>query len=101
MDNKIKEIEEKLLRKEQECERLKDELATYGATGICETCTEKSVLQNDKYIKALREIKEMCSEMNCESLMQNSWCANTDFKMSCCEKLFKKQILQLISEVEL
>ena len=41
----------------------------------------------------------MCSEMNCESLMQNSWCGNTDFKMGCCEKLFKKQILQKISEV--
>ena len=42
----------------------------------------------------------MCSEMNCESLMQNSWCGDTDFKMGCCEKLFKKQILQKISECE-
>ena len=51
-----------LQRKAQECEQLKDELATYGATGICETCTEKSILQNDKYIKALREIKEIAEE---------------------------------------
>ena len=54
----------------------------------------------EKYKQALAEIKEICSEMNCESLMQNSWCGNTDFKMGCCEKLFKKQILQEINEVE-
>ena len=52
-----------------------------------------------KFKNCLAEIKDMCSEMNCESLMQNSWCGNTDFKMGCCEKLFKKQILQKISEV--
>ena len=53
-----------------------------------------------RYKQALAEIKEICSEMNCESLMQNSWCGNTDFKMGCCERLFKKQILQIINEVE-
>ena len=57
--------------------------------------------ENEKLKIALAEIKEMCTEMNCESLMQNSWCSNTDFKMCCCERLFKKQILKLISEVEL
>lgn len=51
-----------LKRKEQECERLKDELSTYGATGICETCTAKSVLQNDKYTKVLREIKDIAEQ---------------------------------------
>lgn len=49
----------------------------------------------------LAEIKEMCSEMDCESLMQNSWCGNTDFKMGCCEKFFKKQILQKTRESEI
>jgi len=53
-----KELEEA----EEECERLKNELLTYGATGICETCTNKSVLQNDKYTKALREIKEIIEQ---------------------------------------
>ena len=53
----------------------------------------------EKFKNCLTEIKDMCSEINCESLMQNSWCGNTDFKMGCCEKLFKKQILQKISEV--
>ena len=56
--------------------------------------------KNIKISKTLIEIKEMCSEINCESLMQNSWCGNTDFKMGCCEKLFKKQILQKINECE-
>ena len=39
-------LEKQLKRKEQECERLKNELSTYGATGICEVCTEKSVMSN-------------------------------------------------------
>lgn len=55
----VKGLDEQLKAKEEECERLKNELLTYGATGICEVCTDKSVLQNDKYTKALREIKEI------------------------------------------
>ena len=55
---------------------------------------------NRKLKQTIAKIKEICSEMNRESLVQNSWCGNTDFKMGCCEKLFKKQILQKISEVE-
>ena len=149
----LKRKEQECEELKKECERLKNELSTYGATGICETCTEKSVLKCDQlekenekmkkklqaqrnftaqeqrkiycvaydktcetgneckqkkcvfkdrltYKQTLTEIKDMCSEMNCESLMQNSWCGNTDFKMGCCEKLFKKQILQKISECE-
>ena len=68
--NQLQQLETQLKRKEQECE---------------------------KYKQTLTEIKEICSKMNCESLMQNSWCGNTDFKMGCCEKVFKKQILQEIS----
>ena len=52
-------LTKELKETEEECERLKNELLTYGATGICEVCTDKSVLQNDKYTKALREIKEI------------------------------------------
>lgn len=51
--------------------------------------------------QTLIEIKEMCSEIDCESLMENSWCGNTDFKMGCCEKFFKRQILQVIRESEI
>ena len=75
-----------LARKEQECERLKNELSTYGATGICEVCTEKSVLQNDRYIKALIVIENIAKE---------------DFNHTCWETYARqlKQILQKISEV--
>ena len=52
----------------------------------------------EEYKQTIAKIKDICSEMDCESLMQNSWCGNTDFKMGCCEKVFKKQILQKISE---
>ena len=89
-----------LQRKAQECEQLKDELATYGATGICETCTEKSILQNDKYIKALREIKEIAEKAK-KDICNNCGWKNTD---SCdaedytCGEFIK--ILQKISEVK-
>lgn len=81
-----------LKRKEQECERLKDELSTYGATGICETCTEKSVLQNDKYIKALREIKEIAEE--------NIRIADLEGLNGVYRRGLAKQVLQKISEVD-
>ena len=81
-----------LKRKEQECERLKDELSTYGATGICETCTEKSVLQNDKYIKALREIKEIAEE--------NIRIADLEGLNGVYRRGLAEQILQKINEVE-
>ena len=80
-----------LKAKEQECEELKHEVELMMD---CESC------KIDEYKQTLTEIKDMCSEINCESLMQNYWCGNTDFKMGCCEKLFKKQILQKISGVE-
>ena len=47
-----------LKRKEQECERLKNELSTYGATGICETCTEKSVLKCGQLEAENEELKK-------------------------------------------
>lgn len=89
--DRMKDLQEQLKRKEQECEELKHEVELMMD---CESC------KIDEYKQTLTEIKDMCSEMNCESLMQNSWCGNTDFKMGCCEKLFKKQILQKISECE-
>ena len=89
--DRMKDLQEQLKRKEQECEELKHEVELMMD---CESC------KIDEYKQTLTEIKDMCSEMNCESLMQNSWCGNTDFKMGCCEKLFKKQILQKIREYE-
>ena len=49
--------------KEQECERLKNELLTYGATGICETCTEKSVLKCDQLKVENEELKQTLTEI--------------------------------------
>ena len=89
--DRMKDLQEQLKRKEQECEELKHEVELMMD---CESC------KIDEYKQTLTEIKDMCSEMNCESLMQNSWYGNTDFKMGCCEKLFKKQILQKIREYE-
>ena len=80
-----------LKRKEQECERLKNELSTYGATGICEVCTEKSVLQNDKYTKALKEIKDIAEE--------NIRIADLEGLNGVYRRGLAKQILQKINEV--
>ena len=110
------ELTEKLEAKEQECEELKkwkeDVINLFNKTCRCKYLNKESAFcsfYNKECIainqclyknqQVITEIKDMCSEMNCESLMQNSWCGNTDFKMGCCEKLFKKQILQKISEV--
>ena len=93
-------------RKEQECEELNKQVEIF--TRQLEKANrevikekEKNATQrqeNEKLKQTIAKIKGICSEMNCESLMQNSWCGNTDFKMGCCEKVFKKQILQKISE---
>ena len=63
------------------------------------TLLKRKEQEYNKLKQALAKIKKICSEMNCESLMQNSWCGNTDFKMGCCEKVFKRQLLQVINEV--
>ena len=50
-------IEESLKIVIDENNRLKHELSVYGATGICETCTDKTLLENDKLKQTLRDIK--------------------------------------------
>lgn len=42
-----------------ENERLKEKLATYGATGVCEVCSDKANKLADKYLGCLQEIKEI------------------------------------------
>ena len=103
-DNEAREIVAEL---KAECEELKEKIKELNQGWI--DCDKERNLQEansefrqrviNRYKQTLIEIKDMCSEINCESLMQNSWCGNTDFKMGCCEKLFKKQVLQKISEV--
>ena len=46
-------------RKEQECQDLRNLISTFGATGICEVCTDKSVLISDEYTKVIKQIKEI------------------------------------------
>lgn len=56
----IRELKEKLQTKEQECERLKEWQEANQPTGICETCTAKSVEDMYRNKKALDEIEEFC-----------------------------------------
>ena len=80
-------------------ERLKNELSTYGATGICEVCIDKSVLQNDKYTKALIEIKEIVKNMNNECFYDDFECKDCDMKNGCTYSN-KSKILQIIKEMK-
>ena len=48
-----------LTRKTQECEELKRQLQANQPTGICETCTAMTILQNDSYRTAITKIKEI------------------------------------------
>lgn len=45
-----------------ENERLRQELATYGATGIYEVCSDKANKLADKYFGCLQEIKTIAEE---------------------------------------
>ena len=80
------ELQEQLKRKEQECEQLKEWQEANQPTGICETCTAKSVEDVYKYKRTLTEIKAIAEE---------------DFDHTCWKTYAGqlKQILQKISEV--
>lgn len=52
-------IYKQLQRARAENERLKEELATYGATGVCEVCSDKANKLADKYLGCLQEIKDI------------------------------------------
>ena len=55
MENKIKELEEKLLRKEQECEELKHKVELMMDCASCKV---------DEYKQTLTEIKEIAEGMH-------------------------------------
>lgn len=115
----INKLRQQLKRKEQECDELKEKLLrkravvefadcphySYGDNTIEPTCTKnfcydvKSCDHKNivKYKQALAKIKDICSEMNCESLVQDYWCKS--FIMGCCEKKLKIKLLQVINEV--
>ena len=101
-----------LKRKEQECERLKNELSTYGATGICETCTEKSVLKCDQLEKEkvwlqreLMQYEKDVKDLNYFAIKLKQTLAEIREIIEQGVKIHddiivSKQILQKISEVE-
>lgn len=64
--NKCKyyKLYKQLKAKEQECEELKEWREANQPTGICETCTVKSVEDMYKYKKALDEIENVADDYN-------------------------------------
>nr|DAQ08488.1 MAG TPA: hypothetical protein [Caudoviricetes sp.] len=60
----ILKLKEQLQAKEQECEELKEWQMANKPTGICETCTAKSVEDMYKYKQALDEIEGIADDYN-------------------------------------
>ena len=102
MENKIKELEEKLLRKEQECEELKKTIMYK-----CPQCGDEYLNpigaslyeENNKLKQILTGIKEIAKNMNNECFYDDFDCKDCDMKNGC-TYFNKKQILQKISECE-
>lgn len=108
MENKIKEIEEKLLRKEQECEKLKEEIDDLKEiiqrhdndnNALLSEFEDDLVDYYRRHKECLTEIKEIAENMNNECFYDDFECKDCDMKNGC-TYFNKKQILQKISEVE-
>lgn len=57
------EDKDKLIKElKAENARLKEELATYGATGVCEVCSDKANKLADKYLGCLQGIKKITED---------------------------------------
>lgn len=89
----VEKWQELVTELKEENERLKNELSTYGATGICEVCKDKSVLQNDKYTKVLKDIEEVAEE--------NIRIADSEGLNGVYRRGLAKQILQKINSCNL
>ena len=72
--------------------RLKEELTTYGATGVCEVCSDKANKLADKYLGCLQEIKEIAKMDICSN------CVTQKREDNC--QCLADTILQLITKVE-
>lgn len=70
LQKQCNELELKNRKLKHECEELKEQLQANQPTGICETCTTKTLLQNDKYCKALEEIKKIINDDGCTSIRE-------------------------------
>lgn len=123
MENKIKEIEEKLLRKEQECEELKSYLTELSKIIDCKNGTILTLKERLDQLKKTNEELRKCYKNNSalldfeetnttklvnkvmkleQTLTEIKEIADKDFRHTAWEEYAKqlKQILQKISEVE-
>ena len=92
----IKENYKQLKRKEKECEELKEWQKANQPTGICETCTVKSVEDMYKYKKALDEIERFCKGV-CDSCKKFTPNRQSDISCGLCQAT---QILNIINKVK-
>lgn len=81
----------KLIKKEQECKELKEWQEANQPTGICETCTARSVDDMYKYKQALYEIEEIAKHNN--FLVRDPFCGTGYRDLS-------GQILNIINQVK-
>ena len=91
------ELEEKLSRKEQECEELKQ--WKKGAENLFKAQIDNPDKIINQYKQTLVEIKEIAENMNNECFYSDFDCEDCDMKNGC-TYFNKKQILQKIKEVE-
>ena len=87
-----------------ENEKLKEELAAYGATGVCEVCSDKANKLADKYLGCLQDIKAIAEVVidNDNSLKTDhcfGYCGECSSSKHC--KLYPYwQIMHLITKAE-
>lgn len=96
VERATKELEEKLQAKEQECEELKEWQIRNQPTGICETCTEKSVEDMYKYKQALKEIGDFLNGA-CDACKEFTPNRQGDISCRYCQPT---QILNIINKVK-
>lgn len=89
-----------LQRKEQECEELKEYIEVNKATGICETCTHKTLQENDYYRRTFKEIEKIVLEQMIQKYGDNESYPNTCVYCSEREICLIKNILDICSKAK-
>lgn len=95
----LNELEEKLLRKEQECEELKTIIQRHDNdnNALLKEVEDKLCEYYRRYKECLIEIKEIAENMNNECFYDDFECKDCDMKNGC-TYFNKNKILQKISE---
>lgn len=96
MKTLLKDTLEYINNKEQECEELKEWQMRNQPTGICETCTEKSVEDMYKYKQALKEIGDFLNGA-CDACKEFTPNRQGDISCRYCQPT---QILNIINKVK-